>query len=322
VPVEEDGSAYFTVPADTFVYFQLLDERGMMIRSMRSGTIARPGEMSGCIGCHDARNDTVPSGHLSVAMRRGPSRPAEWYGPSREFSYVTEVQPVFDRYCVSCHDLGKPAGEKLDLAGDRGLSFNRSYNELWRKGIIHVVGAGPAEILPPYSWGSHASRLVQVLLQGHYGVELDRESFDRIVTWIDLNAPYYPSYASSYPDGRFGRSPLGRTQLEQLGRLVGTDFLDAQNDQEEEVLVSFDRPELSPCLQGLSEGDPRRAEALGIIREGSRLMAERPREDMPGASLTGIDAAREARYLERERIELDVRQAMLSGGKVYPYARP
>ena len=28
VPVEADGSAYFAVPADTFVYFQLLDDKG------------------------------------------------------------------------------------------------------------------------------------------------------------------------------------------------------------------------------------------------------------------------------------------------------
>ena len=34
VPVEPDGSAYFTVPADRFVYFQLLDENNMMVHSM------------------------------------------------------------------------------------------------------------------------------------------------------------------------------------------------------------------------------------------------------------------------------------------------
>ena len=56
VPVEDDGSAYFTVPADRFVYFQLLDERGMMIQSMRSGTIVRPGETVGCVGCHESRS--------------------------------------------------------------------------------------------------------------------------------------------------------------------------------------------------------------------------------------------------------------------------
>ena len=55
VPVEADGSAYFAVPAEKFVYFQLLDADGMMIHSMRSGTFVQPGERTGCIGCHDHR---------------------------------------------------------------------------------------------------------------------------------------------------------------------------------------------------------------------------------------------------------------------------
>ena len=58
VPVEEDGSAYFAVPADRFVYFQLLDENKMMVQSMRSGTITRPGETNGCVGCHESRRLT------------------------------------------------------------------------------------------------------------------------------------------------------------------------------------------------------------------------------------------------------------------------
>ncbi|MEA3462378.1 MAG: hypothetical protein U9R49_10895, partial [Bacteroidota bacterium] len=33
VPVETDGSAYFTAPSDTFFFFQLLDEDGMMVQS-------------------------------------------------------------------------------------------------------------------------------------------------------------------------------------------------------------------------------------------------------------------------------------------------
>ena len=35
VPVEDDGSAYFEVPANRFVYFQLLDKDGMMIQTSR-----------------------------------------------------------------------------------------------------------------------------------------------------------------------------------------------------------------------------------------------------------------------------------------------
>ncbi len=59
VPVYEDGSAYFEVPQDTFVYFQLLDEDGKAIQSMRSGTLVQSGEQTGCVGCHEDRR-TAP----------------------------------------------------------------------------------------------------------------------------------------------------------------------------------------------------------------------------------------------------------------------
>ncbi len=72
--VSEDGSAYFAVPADKFVYFQLLDERGMMIQSMRSGTIVRPGETVGCVGCHEQRQTSVPTAGPPAAMQRGRCR--------------------------------------------------------------------------------------------------------------------------------------------------------------------------------------------------------------------------------------------------------
>ena len=49
VPVEADGSASFALPSDKFVYFQLLDQDGMMIQSMRSGTMVQSGERVGCV---------------------------------------------------------------------------------------------------------------------------------------------------------------------------------------------------------------------------------------------------------------------------------
>ena len=66
VPVEADGSAYFAVPADTFVYFQLLDERGMMVQSMRSGTIVRPGETT--------RLHRLPRGAPGITIARSAVR--------------------------------------------------------------------------------------------------------------------------------------------------------------------------------------------------------------------------------------------------------
>ena len=197
VPVHPDGSAYFAVPADTFVYFQLLDENGMMVQSMRSGTMVQAGETAGCVGCHENRHDApgpFGSGARLAALRAGPSHMDGWHGPARLFSYRDEVQPVLDRHCVSCHDYGN-AGGGLLLSGDRTLTFNTSYNELWRKKLVAVPGAGPADIQPAYAWGSHASRLIKVLRAGHYDVTPDPEAMDRLITWVDINAPYYPTYA-------------------------------------------------------------------------------------------------------------------------------
>jgi len=219
-----------------------LDARGMMVQSMRSGTIVRPGETVGCVGCHKGHQQAPLPGRVAESLRHAPRPLQPWHGPERNFSYTAEVQPVWDRHCVSCHDFGKPAGKRLNLAGDRGPVFNTSYVELRGKKFVHVVGAGPFQELPPKSWGTHASRLTRVLLEGHGDptidrqVQLDADSFDRIVTWIDINAPYYPEYASAYPDNRYGRCPLDNQQMTRLQQLTGSTDAD------------FTRPELSPCL--------------------------------------------------------------------------
>jgi len=315
VPVEEDGSVYFTIPADRFVFFQLLDENGMMIQSMRSGTMVRPGETTACVGCHEGRNSAVPN-HSKAALGRPPRKLTPWYGPPRNFGYAAEVQPVFDKYCIRCHDYEKPGAEKLLLAGGRSLAFSVSYNQLWRKKIINAVGAGPADILPPYSWGSHVSRLVDVIRSGHNDVKLDKESFDRIVTWIDINGPYYPFYESAYPDNLFGRSPLDDRQLRRLSELTGVDFLkrNKKSYQETEWQVDFTRPELSMCLAKFTDkNDPKYKEALAIIRAGAAMLAKRPRMDMPGAKPAGIDVKRTMKYGAPVRAEKEGRRGIVAG---------
>jgi len=321
VPVEEDGSAYFSVPADTFLYFQLLDEKRMMIQSMRSGTIVRPGETSGCAGCHESRRISIPYVTGQLAMRRGPSKLEPWYGPTRNFSYLIEVQPALDKHCVRCHDFGKEAGKTLNLAGDLGSMFNMSYYELrTKRGLVNVPGAGPYATMMPKSWGSHASRIVQVMLDGHKDPELDKdikidkESFDRIVTWVDINAPYYPDYASAYRENRFGRCPLNNQQTGQLQKLTGVNI----GDQGQSWKVSFTRPEVSPCLEKLKASDPKYKEALAIIQAGREMLASRPRADMPGFELVEqCEIDQEAKYQARLSLESAMRAAISTGQKKY-----
>lgn len=103
--VYDDGSALFSVPARTPVYFQALDERGRMVQTMRSWSTLQPGEYFGCVGCHDHKN-TAPATEtpvLSLAMKAGRKPLEPFYGPPRGFSFPREIQPILDRHCVRCH---------------------------------------------------------------------------------------------------------------------------------------------------------------------------------------------------------------------------
>jgi hypothetical protein len=327
VPVAADGSACFEVPAETFVYFQVLDENGMMVQSMRSGTMVQPGEVTGCVGCHEARQRAPAAGKLApVAAAGAPAQLTGWYGPPRLFSFLDEVQPVLDRHCAGCHDFGKPAGEKLLLVRDRAETFNAAYTELWRTRAIAAIGAGPAETQQARSWGSHASKLVKVLRQGHQKIELSSEEFDRIVTWIDINAPYYPTYASAFPDNLTGRCPIDPGGMQRLTELTGIPFSDlASFHASRGPQISFDRPEISPCLKGLASG-PAAAleEALAIIRRGAQALAATPRGDSTaeGIAMCPTDRQREEFYQARRAAETEVRRALASGGQVYDPGLP
>ena len=316
VPVAEDGSAYFAVPSDTFVYFQLLDEKGMMIQSMRSGTIVQSGERQGCVGCHEPRTSAAPvaPGGSMMAVRQQPHTLEGWYGPARDFNYLREVQPVFNKYCVQCHDYGKKAGEILNLAGDRDLVFNTSYNELWRKKYIASIGAGPAQIQQASSWGSRASKLIEVISKPHHDVAMDKESLDRIITWIDINAPYYPKYSTLYPDNLAGRSPLDSKQIERLTALTGVKLAETMGcNKSLGPQISFDRPTLSPCLKTLS-ADPGSIpfkEAVALIEAGR---VQLPDDD--SVEKCAVDAQREGKYVARARVEREIRAAIREGRKI------
>jgi len=53
VPVEEDGSAIFKIPANTPISLQPLDSEGRAIQWMRSWLTGMPGETVSCVGCHE-----------------------------------------------------------------------------------------------------------------------------------------------------------------------------------------------------------------------------------------------------------------------------
>ena len=318
VPVEADGSACFTAPSDTFLFFQLLDKEGKMIQSMRSGTIIQSGEMQGCVGCHEDRVGTPPASAVGLqALRRAPSPMGQGYGAGKRFSYLEEVQPVFDRHCVSCHDFGKPDGDLVNLAGDKEVVFNASYVDLQRKRLITVAGGGPAETFPAMAWGSHASELSR-FLDAHRETALTPLEKMSVYTWLDLNGVYYPTYECAYPQNPGGRSPISSGDLNRLGELCG--FSPKQGlgfRNHPGAQISFDRPELSPCLLTLVKDSPEYGEALSIIQQGRETLKATPRGDMPGFVPCAADLQRTERYEAFRRKENAFRAAVKDGRKLY-----
>jgi hypothetical protein len=202
VKVEDDGSANFLVPADKNIFLQALDANYREVQRERTFVNLRPGEVRSCVGCHErATESPVVSSHSTVALRREPDmlapQPGEKSG-ARPLSYIDDVQPVLDRHCVKCHSNEKPEG-KINLSADLTERFNRSYETLMNWNSFPVIRenhpkAGNNHVLPPYSLGSHASKLVKLLDKGHYEVKMPLEDWIRLTTWIDSNGQYYGTY--------------------------------------------------------------------------------------------------------------------------------
>ena len=205
VPVEADGSAVFRVPAYTPVAVQPLDEQGQALQLMRSWFTAMPGEVLSCVGCHE-RTHTGPPNLQTLASGKAPSEIRPWHGPPRGFAFHREVQPVLDRHCVGCHG-GKHApdlrGTIIDKAWASAIAghvnakvggkFSTAYVSLHR--YVRRPGIeSDIRLLSPMEYSANTTELGQILRKGHYGVKLDAQDWERLYTWIDLNAPYHGTW--------------------------------------------------------------------------------------------------------------------------------
>jgi len=212
VPIEADGSAHFEVPALRSLYFHVLDEHGRMLMTQGSDFHAMPGERRSCVGCHEQRQgiDAPPGDRLMpLAARMAPVTPTmpDW-GTNGIIEYEAVVQPVFDKYRVSCHSGPRPEG-RLDLSGSRTTAYSMSYMQLTDKSLVHFTpGTGDTHAQPsndydeqaPLSRGSLLSRLANYLMDpDHSGEEIPFEDRIKVFLWIDSNVPFYSHYRQKTP---------------------------------------------------------------------------------------------------------------------------
>lgn len=311
VPVGPDGSVAFRAPADVPLMFQLLDENGMAVMTMRSQTHVRPSETIGCVGCHEPR-DTTPGAVAARSAVRSLDPPAGPHYPGG-FSFARTVQPVLDRYCIRCHGLEKKEGG-VDLVGTPTSRVNTGYTlgftvafesllrrpelppivghevigrelrkAIWtREGVpsqqtAHFPAAPPAVqwvslVLPgsqtmaskPRDYYAHAGRLAGFLLSEHREhVVLDRESFERIAQWLDLNAQYYGDYSWNRPERR-SPSAEGERSLRQHVRAQCGSCHVTLADQPLAALINIALPQESRLLRAPLS---REAGGWGLCRE-------------------------------------------------------
>jgi hypothetical protein len=229
--VYADGSAMFRIPARVPIYFQLLDEKNRVLQTMRSWATLMPNENFSCVGCHEEKTMTPDqlAARRTQAMKVGIEELKPFYGPPRGFSYPAEVQPIFDKHCVSCHNPdGK--GKKLVLTA-KPLIDDPDAKKQWMPSYYNLTKARPGpkpeefslygkiwdregkakddepnhylkwwtrfELMKPYPpmrAGSIASPIISMLEKGHQDVKLSQEEWDKLCAWIDMNITYCGSY--------------------------------------------------------------------------------------------------------------------------------
>jgi len=202
VPVEEDGSAYFELPALRSFFIVALDENDLSVKRMQSFLTVEPGETTSCVGCHEQRTPTPRATTSALAaLRRPPSAIEPIAGVPDVIDFPRDIQPILDSLCVSCHGyektaVGGPRAGRLILTGDHGPLYSHSYYMLTIARLISDGRNKPKSNYPPRALGSSASRLLTLLDGTHYGVQATPQQKKMLRLWIESGAAYPGTYAA------------------------------------------------------------------------------------------------------------------------------
>ena len=267
VPVTEEGSAYFEVPAGRALYLQALDGDGRLVQSMRTFIQAAPGTIRSCVGCHEDKSSAPPADQrFQQVLARPPSRlqPESW--GSGYLDYPTMVQPILNRHCVSCHGGANGIDAGLDLTGGWTEHFSISYENLVSRresqleahliaGIDCMNGTAfwSSKIFAPRTHGSGVAPLAQRLMAGHGDALLTRGERDLLMAWIDSNGLYHGTWDSTTN----GCATKGwKTTRESLiAEMQNAGCMCCHGDEKgkpvlfEEDWVNLEQPELSRILR-------------------------------------------------------------------------
>jgi hypothetical protein len=272
VPVESDGSVFCEAPVNKGIYFQLLDQNGTAVTTMRSLTYVHPGEQLTCIGCHEDKWEAVPPGPLPLAFQRPPSPLEPEVGGVVPMTFGF-VRPVLENSCVSCHQQQGVALTNYSYNDEPTWPDDGQTNRLsdyiwWFDASNNVDGTGPygGYRSIPYRFGFHESRMGKALMDATHQAALSSGAYsqadlERIKIWLDLNAL------------RLARPTRDASQL-QLQEFGGNFEWPDEMDPDNPTGVEHDRPAPSDVVGTLYDrgwlSEDAAKEALGHIRFDGR----------------------------------------------------
>ena len=224
VPVEEDGSAFFKIPANTPVALLPVDKNGAAVQLFRSWFVGMPGENVSCNGCHESQLDATES-VLKMASRREPSEIQDYLGPPRSITFELDIyHRVVKKFCIGCHDGSKPNRPSF---ADAQSAYNNIHPFVRRPGPETDM-----DVLNPYEYHASTSELIQMLEKGHHNVKLDDEANRLLVNWIDFNAPWR---------GKWGNEPEAKRRLELSDLYAESAAVDVENEYDRLLMEMRDR---------------------------------------------------------------------------------
>ena len=312
VPVEPDGSAHFRVPADTAVYFQLLDENRMELRRMRSFISFQRGREPGL-----RRLSRDPQRRAAGETDLGHAGP----GPRAKRAPAAAVgRPAGQLPPRHPADLG-PALRALpprSEAGGRHRPGRRAHLVRRRSGPLRAqpgvrddlgeaIGLAFASPSPRRQHHAadglraHNSKLIAALADKNHAdeVKLNAEQRLRLAMWIDANAPYHDRFVNKRAEKAGYNLPADPELLKGLtaiheqrcaachkpAEVTRTDWIDIRRPEQSLFLIAPLAKEsggTGKCGSSAyrDTSDPAYQAALGMVRDAVDRLWSNPRRDV------------------------------------------
>jgi hypothetical protein len=212
VPLEADSSMYIEVPSKVAWILQALNKDKRALFTLQRLFYTQPGErftlsiprsifVSICSGCHGSLTDDPMQGigpadivteaskviatwNKQEKKRRIPVAKGAKFSDYISIDFVKDVQPLLNKYCVSCHNNGG-----LNLTGTETMHYNQAYESLHQLRDPQSNNFADKKYINEREALSSQSMLIDKLMSKDHRY-LNSDELLTFIRWIDMGATF------------------------------------------------------------------------------------------------------------------------------------